>query len=283
MALHTGTYVVDNYTSEVPPLNSIFEANAGIAFNKSGKTWIDVGIMPSHIGFESAIASDNWTLTRSLLAENSPYFEAGAKLSHQVNPKLQAALLALNGWQRINKVNGNSIISTGTQLTYKRSDSLLINWSTFIGTDDPDLTRRMRYFSNLYAQVLLNKNLGVIAGFDIGFQQKWKGSQAYDAWFSPILIARLGLTEQWTAVMRAEYYQDKSAVIMDVNHPQGFSSTGFSFGLDYSPYKDVLCRFEARNFHDENQIYAYNDGSKRRDNVFFITSIAIKFSEIISD
>ncbi|MBK8628485.1 MAG: outer membrane beta-barrel protein [Saprospiraceae bacterium] len=28
---------------------------------------MDAGIFPSHIGFESAISADNWTLTRSLL------------------------------------------------------------------------------------------------------------------------------------------------------------------------------------------------------------------------
>jgi hypothetical protein len=36
--------------------------------------------MPSHIGFESVISADCWTLTRSLLAENSPYYETGMRL-----------------------------------------------------------------------------------------------------------------------------------------------------------------------------------------------------------
>ncbi len=38
--------------------------------------------MPSHIGFESAVGSDCWNLTRSILAENSPYFESGIKLNY---------------------------------------------------------------------------------------------------------------------------------------------------------------------------------------------------------
>jgi hypothetical protein len=36
--------------------------------------------MPSHIGFESAIGKDCATLTRSILADNSPYYEAGVKI-----------------------------------------------------------------------------------------------------------------------------------------------------------------------------------------------------------
>jgi hypothetical protein len=52
-------------------LKNIYEANVGISLNKKNNLWVDAGVMPSHIGFESAISMDNWYLTRSLLAENS--------------------------------------------------------------------------------------------------------------------------------------------------------------------------------------------------------------------
>lgn len=61
--------------------------------------------------------------------------------------------------------------SFGTQIKYLKGDKLTVNWSTFIGTDDPDSVRRMRYYNNLYVQVQLTKKLGFIAGFDIGEQQ----------------------------------------------------------------------------------------------------------------
>jgi hypothetical protein len=50
--------------------------------SKKQNLWLDAGIMPSHIGFESAVSADCWTLTRSLLAENSPYYETGIKLGY---------------------------------------------------------------------------------------------------------------------------------------------------------------------------------------------------------
>jgi hypothetical protein len=44
--------------------------------------------------------------------------------------------MALNGWQRITRVNGNSLMSWGTQIQFKPCDKVLINYSNFIGTDN---------------------------------------------------------------------------------------------------------------------------------------------------
>ena len=78
LALHAGTYVEDNYANEPLSLKYISEANVGLGLNKKQNLWLDAGIFASHIGFESAVSLDNLTLTRSLLAENSPYWFATA-------------------------------------------------------------------------------------------------------------------------------------------------------------------------------------------------------------
>lgn len=149
-AMHTGTYANDNYAAEPGLLKNIFEANVGVSLNRRNNLWLDAGIFPSHIGFESAISADNMTLTRSMLAENSPYFLTGAKLTYNPNDHWEIAGLIVNGWQRIQRLPGNSIPSFGTQVTFTPTQKTTLNWSTFIGTDDPDTTRRMRYFNNLY-------------------------------------------------------------------------------------------------------------------------------------
>lgn len=51
-------------------------------FGQPSDNWLDAGIYPSHIGLESAVGKDNRTLTRSLAAENSPYYESGARITY---------------------------------------------------------------------------------------------------------------------------------------------------------------------------------------------------------
>src|SRR5690606_23658924 len=149
------------------------------------------------IGFESAISTDNYTLTRSILAENSPYFLASAKVTYQPNPRWEFATLLVNGWQRIPRVEGNTMPPSGTQVVYTPTETPTFNWSTFIGTDDPDVTRRMRYFNNIYTQFRLSEKVGIIAGFDIGTQQTTKSSEQYDYWYSPVIIGQYSITDVW--------------------------------------------------------------------------------------
>ena len=275
LALQAGTYAEDNYAAEQDLLRHVFEANAGISLNSSNTLWLDAGILGSHIGFESAVSAENPTLTRSLLAENSPYFLTGAKLSYEPSEEWLIAALITNGWQRIRRVRGNSLPSFGSQVTYTRASELVLNWSTLIGTDDPDATRRMRYFNNFYGQFFLSPRITLTAGFDVGFQQQQKNSNAYDWWYSPVLITQYRINEQWATAFRAEHYADESQVIISNLSPAEFRATGLSVNLDYSPVKNVFCRLEGRWLQSDNRIFQEDD-SFGRSNVFIVGSLAVK-------
>jgi hypothetical protein len=276
LALQAGTYVNDNYASEPETYKSLFEANVGLSLNKKNNLWLDAGIFPSHIGFESAISSDNWTLTRSILAENSPYFLAGAKLGYTPTEKLSLTFLYLNGWQRIQRNSGNSMPSLGSQLTYKTAKNNTLNWSTFVGTEDPDSTRRMRYFNNFYGQFELTKNTGLIVGFDIGVQQIMKGSSQYDSWWSPVLIVQKKLNKKWKTAIRGEYYQDEKGVMITTNSGKAFETFGASLNLDYVPNDHLICRLETRWLHGDSKVFEVSNGFSQ-DNVVIGFSMVYKF------
>lgn len=280
LALQTGTYANDNYSAEPGLLKSIFEANVGLSLNKRNTIWIDAGVLPSHIGFESAISMDNMTLTRSLLAENSPYFLTGVKLTYHPSERWEIAGLLVNGWQRIQRLEGNSLLSFGTQISFSPSDYLSFNWSSFVGTDDPDTNRRMRYFNNLYGQFKVSPRLNIIAGFDLGVQQHVKGSSQHDVWLSPIIIGQFAINNRWNAAIRAEYYQDRKGIIIPTESLNGFQTTGISLNFDYSPQTNIVCRIEGRWLQSSDAIFETNS-SLLSNNFVIASSIAIKFSEYL--
>jgi hypothetical protein len=274
IALQAGTYVEDNYAAEPDLVKNLFEANFGIALNENKNLWLDAGIFSSHIGFESAVSADNWTLTRSLLAENSPYYLAGVKLTYSPDERWRLAGIICNGWQRIRMVSGNSLPSFGTQVEFTPSKYVSLNWSTFIGTDDPDIIRRIRIFNNFYGKWEINEKVGVITGLDIGAQQKQRGSSQHDLWFSPILITRYAIAERWNAAFRAEYYQDSAGIIIPTETLNGYKTSGLSLNLDYSMAK-VFCRLEGRWLNSKDRIFEQKN-ELLRNNVFVVTSIALK-------
>jgi hypothetical protein len=281
IALQTGTYANDNYSSEPKIYQSIFEANVGFSLNKNNNLWLDAGVLPSHIGFESAISSENLTLTRSLLAENSPYFLTGAKLTFKPNEKCEFAGLMVNGWQRIQRLQGNSFPSFGTQINYSPSKKLNLNWSVFLGTDVPDSVRKIRYFNNFYGVFQPNEKLNFIFGFDLGMQQQMKHSSQYDFWLTPVFIGQYVLNKVWKTSIRAEYYQDETGIIISTNTPNGFKTFGTSVNLDYSPTEKLVCRFEARWLNGMDSIFEKNN-NLTHNNLAIAASIAVNIQEILT-
>ena len=278
LALQAGTYAEDNYAAEQGMLKALYEANVGIALTAKKNLWLDAGIFSSHLGFESAASIDNPTLTRSLAAESSPYFLAGAKLTYNPNEQWEMAAILCNGWQRIQRVDGNSLPGLGTQLVYRSSENVVINWSTFIGTDDPDSTRRMRYFNNFFAQFDINEKLGVTVGLDYGIQQRFKNSTEYENWWVPTLITYYQLSEQWRTALRIEYFNDEDGVIVNSGIAGRFQNLGLSANIDYFPMPNVAFRVEGRLFQNKDAIYLRNGESFVHHNAFITASIAVKIN-----
>ncbi|WP_286857892.1 MULTISPECIES: porin [Sphingobacterium] len=278
VALATGTYMNANYAAEPGVLKNIYEANVGVRISKKHNLWIDAGIFSSHLGFESAIGKDNWTLTRSLFADNSPYFETGAKISYtSASGKLFLSGLVLNGWQRIQRVDGNSLPAFGHQLVYKPTDNLTINSGSFIGSDKADSVRQMRYFHNLYAIYQLNRQFGFTVGFDIGAEQKEKGSGSYNVWYTPVLIARYIGSDKFSLTARGEYYQDKKGVIISTEAKNGFQTLGYSLNADYSILPNVLWRMELRNLTNKDAIFLDRKNNLVKNSTTAVMALAVSF------
>lgn len=278
LALAAGTYMNANYAAEQGVMKNVYEANVGLKISKKHNLWIDAGVFPSHLGFESAVGKDNWTLTRSLFADNSPYFETGAKISYtSESGKWFLSGLVLNGWQRIQRVDGNSTPAFGHQLIFKPNEKLTLNSSSFIGNDKPDSIRQMRYFHNLYAIYQINKKFGLTAGFDIGAEQKAKGSNQYNIWYTPVLIAKYNATDKLSFTARGEYYQDEKGVIISTDTENGFKTFGYSFNLDYQIFPNLVWRTEIRNLNSKDAIFMNITNEFNKNSLTATTALAISF------
>ncbi len=260
LALMAGTYVQSNLSAEPDGLKNVYEANIGVKLSGEHELWLDAGIMPSHIGFESNIGADIMTLTRSMMAENSPYFSSEVKLSYAApNQKWFLALHVMNGWQRIQRQEGNSSLAIGHQVVYTPQKAWAFTSSSFIGSDSPDAVRKMRYFHHANLVYQLNEKVKAVVGFDLGVQQKEKNKNAYSNWYAPLVMAQYKLSDAWSVTARMEYYCDPDGVIIDTDTPNGFQTWGYSFNVDYQIVPGVLWRMEARSFNSKDDVFTRND------------------------
>lgn len=271
VALMAGTYPNANLAAEQGVLKNIFEANAGIKLSETHNLWVDAGIFSSHIGFESAISKDCWVLTRNIASENTPYYESGAKITYgSPAGQFSATLLYLNGWQRINRVDGNSKPAGGIQLTYKPTGKLTLNYSNYLGTEGVNATRVTRFYHNFYAIAQLTDEFGLTAGFDYATQQKVKGQAAKSEVVSPVLIAQYKFAPKFAMAARTEYYKDEDGIIAGIN------TMGYSLNVDYAPISNAVVRLEGKVYDSKDKVFIRNLNPVNH-NATLTASIAVSF------
>jgi hypothetical protein len=260
LGVMVGSYANKNYVDLESNFKNIYESNVGVKLSKKNNLWFDVGIFTSHIGAEGVIGKDNWTLTRSLQAEASPYYEAGARLSYtNKNGKLYASIMALNGWQVINK-KYNYPLSFGHQITYKINDRFLLNSSSYIGNNNSNsIYNRNRFFHNLYSTQKWNEKFSTLFGFDIGSEEMWNKTGYYSIWYSPIFIARYAITNKHALAFRAEYFKDDAAIVFKTNTMNEFACSGFSLNYDWRINDDAMFRIEGKIFTNEEPVFLDNN------------------------
>lgn len=277
LAVMTGSYANANLAAEPGVMKNIYEANAGVKLSKATNLWLDAGVFSSHIGFESAVSKDCWVLTRNISSENTPYFETGAKITYgTVDGKFSAAILYLNGWQRITRQNGNSQAAGGLQLTWKPTDKITVNYSNYLGTEGEDSVRVTRLYHNVYGIFQITDQFGLTLGFDYGTQQKVKGHGEKSEVLSPVAIAQYKIDPKWAIAGRVEYYHDKEGIFISTGTPHGFKTTGYSLNIDYAPISTAVLRLEGKVYDSKDKIFN-RDLSAVNHNAALTASIAVSF------
>jgi len=272
VSLQTGTFAAATYAAEPVLARSIAEAYAG--YKILNKTWLDAGIFSSHFGFESATSNANWTLTRSLSSENTPYYEAGLRLTYEANDRWIFYAFLLNGWQNIMETTSGKAI--GTEIQYKPNAKTLINWSSYVGSGSPDSMGGTRIFNDFYATFKFTKRLKLAALFDFGFQKNANATD-FHCWYNPGVVLRYELTDHTSLTGRCEYYNDPYKIIVSTTTPNGFRTLGTSVNFDYKPARNFLLRLEAKYYYSPGNIFSENRIISGNQSVIITSDMIMSF------
>ncbi|MDB5274145.1 MAG: hypothetical protein JWO58_2512 [Chitinophagaceae bacterium] len=276
-----GTYMNANYSAEQGLLKNIVEASAGVKIFDKKNIWIDFGILGSPYTNESAISRDHLMYTRSLGAENVPYYLAGAKVTAPLSKKIIGYLYLLNGWQQIQDQNtGKSI---GTQLEYRPNNKNLINWNTYIGDESslihPDY--RTRYFTDLYWIYNPDGKLSITSCAYIGIQEKKdtiKNTITGDVWWQANFTARVKVSSKVSLSGRVEYFNDPHQVMISpITNASGFNTSSAGLCLNVKLFEYAMYRIETRYFLSDKEIYQTDTGSSTNTNAWFISNLTLWF------
>jgi hypothetical protein len=271
VAAQFGSSVAANYQNETSTekysnqlsVRNIQEAYVG--YQLFDKLWLDAGVFFSHIGFESWISHNNWNYTRALMAENTPYYSTGAKLTYDATPNLSLQLLVLNGWQVITAPNRDK--SLGTQIAYTFSPKFRVSHSLFAGNVAPDDTSaQYRFYSNLILQYQAFTFLEFALSADAGMQ-RYTSIQQNKYWYTGAFYMRYLLTPKWSSALRVEYMLDRDQILNTTNTEHGFQVAGVTMNVDFMPEDAYRLRLEYRNFFSVDSIYQFSDSPRAQEHI----------------
>lgn len=278
LAVQFGTSVQSNYAAE-PRVGSysggdvsryIQEAVVGVKLSPT--LWLDGGIYLSHIGSESWISRDNLTYTRSLIADYSPYYQSGVKLTWQATPSVSAQLNVVNGWQNISETNGNK--GVGGRLDWNASSKVTLSAYNLISSETPDsVDAQLRLFQGGSIKLVPNDKVTLTGTFDFGSQDL--GDET-GRWYGTALIARVQASPTVAFVGRVERYTDPKQVIIVTGGADAFKANGGSLGIDVAPAPKMLWRTELRTLAGSDAVFPKRDGTAK-GNTFIVSSLALTF------
>ena len=253
-----GTYVNANYAAEQGLLKNMIEASAGLRISKKKNYWLDYGVIGSPFTNESYLSKDHLVYSRTLAAENVPYYLCGAKLSMPLSSKTNLYLYALNGWQQIK--NQNKRLSFASQLEYRPNNKNLVNWNTYIGDESSAANPQFknRYFSDIYWIYDSGKKFTSTACAYLGIQEI---ANSRFTWWQINYSAKYNFNTKFSLAGRVEYFNDPTNIMVtNITPTKGFSTTSASLCFNAKINNNALFRLENRAFYANENAFICNKG-----------------------
>jgi hypothetical protein len=305
-AVQYGTAVNANYITESSTdkysnqfsVRNIQEAYGGVRLGK--KVWMDMGIFFSHLGFSSWISNRNWNYSRGFMADFSPYYASGIRITNEISSKLELEFYLIDGWSQVSDINKSK--SIGTQIDYDLTNHLTFVYNTYLGDESAKdrriefenstysyeiyKSKQMRYFQNFIVTYKVNDRLDIASAFDIGFQNIGykdeyfpdgnyyrKPGTTYSRWYGSTIWMRYKVNNNIYSAFRIEKYIDPQNTIVPIEKKSeiysinpayrfnGFHANGVTLGMDYLLDSHGLLRFEGKYNHSPDPIFDYKNGN----------------------
>ena len=228
--------------SEPNAAKHIYEASLG--FRISNNSRIDAGILPSHIGVESSYGAQQLNVTRSLLAENTPYYECGLRWSGETKFGLNWAILLLNGWQRIALDDNRNWPAFGAQIQHVKKNGHVLNYSNYLGT----IGDRMTIYHNFFGQWQIAQDWKVETQLNYESVPLEKDFVGYS------IAGGRAMGKKFAAALRLEQMIDNRGLFFSTTlAPKNLNPGSTSVNIDYSPIEKLKSRIEVRRLWSANK------------------------------
>lgn len=254
-ALYNRT-LFQSVSSQVQWLKYVQTAWAGYRFKN---VELEFGLMPSQLGVEGFLSTDNWNYTRAYLSELRPYFVMGAKVTWFVAPSIKLSAMVHNGWQGLVDINKHK--SGMLRFEWKPSHSFVLANAFQIGSESTE-GQDLRLTNNLSVQWFPHTQVRLAFETMINRDQGIMDSPMF---YGAALWARYLFNEKFSLTFRGEGFLDFHScltrswfnILPNSNAHQNFAAATLTF--QWAPHPSLFARIEAvQRFSNQQFLNEYN-------------------------
>lgn len=213
---------------------------------------LQLGLVPSPIGFEAFAVKDNWNYSRSNLFFGFPFYHTGLRATYEWTDALSSTVSVFNGWNSV--VDNNEEKSVQANVTYRVPNRVLLQALYFGGVERPALSRPegpyWRHHFNALGRWDTTTWLSLAAQGDYGFEPNRIGTAR---WIAGAVYARVEPVDRVYIALRGDRFHEHLAT-----DGRGRSSSPIFWGgvewvssatatLDVRPHDHVSIRLEYRH------------------------------------
>jgi hypothetical protein len=242
---------------------------------KVGDFHVEAGVFPSLVGRESFVSTNNWNYTRPMVADSTPYYLAGARVTWRAAPTLTLNATVFNGWETYG--DRNSAKSGQLRVAWAPSDKLSIEATTLAGQEQVHIEGEKtsyRLFEEVVFAAQLHERVHIALEAWAGTERNYriedplKGDAAQASFLSNPWFYAGALWAKWDfgdtvyLAARAEALSDDAGLLTgigarDPKEPfigQKLAEGTLTFG--WRPHKNILARVEGVHRLASNPYFA---------------------------
>ena len=280
VVLHAGSSVDALYAGVATPVRTQLEvwkhiqlANVGW---KMGDLHVEAGLLPSLVGRESFVSTENWNYTRAIIADSTPYYLTGLRATYRVTPTFTASAMVFNGWDHHGDRNKQK--SGQLHVEWNPSDKLSISDSLVGGAEQVPVEGQptsYRIFNDLVVayrlhariQLALEAWYGTDRSLNVDDLRKPNSAavQPHPRYYGGALWARWQFADTTYIALRGEGVDDRYGVITGkgartVQEPApGQRLLEGTITLGWQPHPRFLARIEAMHRISDQPFFAGGD------------------------
>ncbi len=216
---------------------NIEQANIGIRLTKG--LWLDGGIFTTHIGGEWTHPRMNYFSSHSSVTFFQPAYQAGVKLSYELNEHWSADFHIINGNHLFG--DNNSQKTLAYSLSYE-SDFISAFYAGMTGNEEPKGRKpRNHTYHNVFLEMRLSENFGTKVQFDAASIKSNSKNKSLNWFYGYFVQSQYKFNEKYAASARYSYYSD-------VEGTYGIDAAGYdaSLAIEYKPVANSYIRLESR-------------------------------------